>query len=294
VLTLERLYLRAAFFHSIRSFFHSQGFIEVDTPIRQPVIIPEANIVAMESDGQFLQSSPELCMKRLLASGCDKIFQICPCFRKGECGSLHHEEFQMLEWYRNGVDYQALMTDCEDLLRFVSRTLGLFKGIELSKKWQRITVAEAFTSYSPISVEEAVATDSFDEILVEHIEPQLGIRAPVFLCDYPLALGSLAREKQQSPGVVERFELYLAGVELANGFSELTDEAEQRKRFTTELEIIVASRGLEMGLPERFLKDIKKIDSAAGIALGLDRLLMLAAGCTSLEDVVSFSPGDFL
>ena len=120
----QGLRIRAALFSAVRLFFTAQGFLEVDTPLRQPVIIPESNIVPLTADGQYLQTSPELCMKRLLAAGCPRIFQICPCFRKDERGRRHLEEFTMLEWYRRDADYHALMTDCEDLLRSVARQIG--------------------------------------------------------------------------------------------------------------------------------------------------------------------------
>ena len=168
MLDKKRLHMRATFFHLIRSFFYSRDFLEVDTPIRQPVYIPERNITPLASEQDFLQSSPELCMKRLLAAGNSKIFQICHCFRKGEKGRLHLEEFQMLEWYRVGADYRQLMFDCEALLRFLLENLmeipGLecktdkpfFSGISLNEEWERITVADAFARYSPIQLEQAM------------------------------------------------------------------------------------------------------------------------------------------
>ncbi len=124
MLDLPGLQMRATLLRLIRSFFYKRGFLEVDTPLRQPVLIPESTIVPFTAEGQYLQTSPELCMKRLLARGCEKIFQICPCFRKGETGRLHLEEFTMLEWYRSRADYQDLMSDCEDLLRFIAQNMG--------------------------------------------------------------------------------------------------------------------------------------------------------------------------
>lgn len=302
MLDVHGLHLRAAFFRGVRSFLVSRGFLEVDTPIRQPVILPEANIVPVEAEAQFLQSSPELCMKRLLACGCSRIFQICPCFRKEERGRLHLEEFQMLEWYRSGGDYHQLMLDCEGLLRHLQEEMqhqlqdgerNLFPNTDLSGEWQRLRVADAFQLYSPLSLDEALARDCFDEILVEHIEPKLGLTRPLFLYDYPVSQGSLAKRIKTDPNYVERFELYIKGIEVANGFSELTDEKEQRERFHHELEQIRTARGVEATMPERFLEDLQKLDQAAGIALGLDRLFMLALGSTTLHQVVTFSPQDF-
>ncbi|SDO45464.1 EF-P lysine aminoacylase EpmA [Desulforhopalus singaporensis] len=300
----KRLKLRAAFFDSVRLFFKNKGFLEVDTPVRQPVVIPEANIVPIEADGEYLQASPELCMKRLLARGLTNIFQICPCFRKNEIGTLHMEEFRMLEWYRRGARYHALMDDCEQLLRAVDKDLtatgigcgpggdNFFAETDLDMPFLRITVAQAFDAYSRVPLEQAVREGSFDEVLVEDVEPKLGGGRPVFLYDYPVELGSLARRKDEEPHLVERFELYINGIELANGFTELTDEREQRTRFHDEIEAIKQGRNVTTALPERFLQDLEHLDSAAGIALGLDRLLMVAVNGRGLKEVVPFTPQD--
>lgn len=305
MLDIEGLHLRAAFFRFIRSFFHNRGFLEVDTPLRQPVYIPESNITPLQAEGQYLQTSPELCMKRLLGKGCGKIFQICPCFRKEEHGRLHLEEFQMLEWYRVDADYSSLMEDCEALLlclfEELSKTavlkgwshLQFFQGIDLSGKWERLTVAEAFDRYSPVELGRALREDKFDELLVEHIEPHLGTNAPVLLCDYPVELGALARKKTDFPEIAERFELYIKGVELANGFSELTDPYEQRNRFIKEAALIRERTAAVVEIPERFLCDLALLDCAAGIALGLDRLFMIALGLENLNQAVTFSCEDF-
>jgi len=281
---------RAAFFQAIRSFFIDRCFLEVDTPIRQPLVIPEQNISHIPSAAQFLQSSPELYMKRLLA-GCGRdIFQICRCFRHGECGRLHLEEFVMLEWYRVDADYFDLMSDCEDLLIFLQ---GAFSGeglpVSLQQPWERLTVAEAFTRYSSVSVSDALQEDIFDELLVEKVEPHLGIECPTFLYDYPLALASLARQKTTEEGVAERFELYISGVELGNGFSELTDKKTQRQRFVEEYSRMEGECSGQKRLPEKFLAALDSLDRAAGIAMGLDRLLMLFWGENELKNVVTFS-----
>ena len=306
MLSLPELHMRAAFLRLVRSFFSGSGFLEVDTPLRQPVIIPERNIVPLQSGHWFLQASPELCMKRLLAAGCEKIFQICPCFRAEERGRLHLEEFTMLEWYRTGADYHDLMADCEAFLRYIEENFrtefpkyrpldtSVFYGAEamdFTGEWERITVAEAFSRYSPVSLEQALATGRFEELLVENIEPHLGIDSPLFLVDYPAPLGSLAKLKGDNPEVAERFELYLAGIELANGFSELTDGREQRQRFHDELKYIYENGG-KGGMPEHFLHALDSLDRAAGVAFGLDRLLMLMLGKKSLDDAVTFAPSD--
>ena len=297
MISLHGLHLRAVLIQALRTFFIDRGYLEVETPIRIPAPAPEAHIVPLTSGGWFLQTSPELCMKRLLAAGIPKIFQICKCFRKGERGDRHLPEFTMLEWYAAGSDYRDLMTDCEALLRHLAAVMGKggvleWRGrrIELAPEWERITVAEAFRRYAPCTVEEALAQDRFDEILVEDVEPHLGMGTPTFLYDYPAVLGSLARLSSSEPTVAERFELYVAGLELANGFSELVDPVEQRTRFLAEQKTI-RLQGRDPGpMPEPFLDGLETMPSAAGIALGVDRLAMLFAGADSIDQVVAFTP----
>lgn len=298
---------RAALLYYLRTFFNDQGFVEVDTPIRQPVFIPESNIVPLSSEGWFLQSSPELCMKRLLAEGEEKIFQICRCFRKGERGRRHLEEFTILEWYRRDCDYGQLMADCESLFRYLREKLaqdrafavdrapctGQFWRASLEKSWERISVADSFMRYASLSVYDAIVADRFEEIMVDAIEPQLGLSTPTFLYDYPVEMASLAKRKGDNSLIAERFELYLDGMELANGFSELTDVREQSCRFQKEIDIINNVHGGQAIMPYRFLSDLQSLDIAAGIALGVDRLLMLILGEESISNVVSFSEDDF-
>lgn len=266
----------------------------MDTPIRLPCLIPEMYIEPEESSGWFLQTSPEMCMKRLLAAGYPRIFQICRCFRKGERGSRHLPEFTMLEWYRSGIDYNALMAECREMLCFLAARLDCpgrsAQNLILRDDWEFLTVREAFRRHAPLSLEQALADDCFDETLVSYIEPHLGKERPAFLHDYPAELGSLARLKEQDRSVAERFELYIDGLELANGFSELTDAREQQQRFTKEMALMHA-RGRRSGpMPVRFLDDLAELDAAAGIALGVDRLVMLLCGARTIDEVVSFPP----
>lgn len=301
MLTPEGLQRRYRLLQAIRSFFDERAFIEVDTPLRLPVLIPESTLIPFASEDCFLHTSPEQCMKRLLALGCERIFQICHCFRKEERGRLHQSEFTMLEWYQKGADYRMLMAQCEELLLTVAGRLvdlpgicdagqGLWhqgQRIDLAPPWERITVAEAFQRYAGLDVLKALQEDRFDEILVTAVEPHLGQQRPTFLYDYPIELGSLARRSQQHPEVAERFELYVAGVEIANGFSELADAHEQRHRFLGELEKIRHS-GARGELPEKFLAALPAMGEAAGIALGVDRLLMLLLGGTTLSAALPF------
>jgi len=306
VLALSGLHRRAAFLRLIRQFFETQGFVEIDTPLRLPIVIPERHIELISAEGQYLQASPELCMKRVLARGAARIFQLAQCFRKGERGRRHLEEFLLLEWYRSGCDYRRLMTDCIELCRFIyenwsremTKTGGpvdtaIFPDLDLFADWQRLTVEEAFARYSPVCLGEALRTGRFDELLCEFVEPQLGLLTPTFLCDYPAELASLSRLKPGAPGVAERFELYSKGIELANGFSELIDQREQRQRFGEEIAAIRESTGRELIMPEPFLRDLEEMPEAAGIALGVDRLMMIAFGLSSISQVVILSPADF-
>lgn len=300
MLSVQGLRQRAALMQAVRAFFIDRGYLEVDTPIRLPVLLPESNILPIASDGWFLQPSPELCMKRLLARGCTQLFQICHCFRGEESGRLHHPEFTMVEWYHTDWDYVDLMGECEQLIRGLCVSLAGLSGllpdgsirwgdclVDTALPWPRLTVAEAFQQYAGADVLEVLARGCFDEVLVTKVEPKLGRERPVFLHDYPVALGSLARCRRDDPQVAERFELYIAGVELANGFSELVDAREQRQRFAAEIETMRAS-GRMATMPELFLDDLARMNETAGIALGLDRLLMLLCGRERLAEILPF------
>ena len=294
MLSPEGLKQRSLLIRRVRNFFYHRNYIEVDTPIRLPVLIPEAEIAPLTSEGHFLQTSPELCMKRLLAQGCSQIFQICPCFRKGERGRMHQEEFAMLEWYHTGWSYRELMEECEQMIRQIASRRSLRrsgKTISLQGPWQRLPVNEAFRHYAGISAQEALEKGQFDLLLVEKVEPELGWESPVFLYDYPIALASLARPKPETPGLAERFELYIAGIEVANGFSELTDPVVQRCRFEEEIHK-ANTYGRVYAMPENFLADLENIPDCAGIALGLDRLFMLLSEQNCLAAARSFAEED--
>jgi len=244
-------------------------------------------------------------MKRLLARGCTQLFQICHCFRKEEIGRYHQGEFTMLEWYRSGWSYLELMDECEEFLRALVCSVSDLGGIKntatlqrqdrsisLASPWERLTVAEAFQAYADITVRQALEKNMFDEVLVTQIEPHLGWNTPVFLYDYPVELGSLARQKKDEPGIAERFELYIGGIELANGFSELTDPDEQRNRFIAEMDSANEQENIYAKLPEKFLADLENLGDTAGVALGLDRLFMVLRGCATVAEVMCISPED--
>ncbi|MDI6726307.1 MAG: EF-P lysine aminoacylase EpmA [Smithellaceae bacterium] len=291
------LRIRARLIQAVRSFFSLQGYLEVETPLRIPAPLPEVHIDAIPSGDWFLQTSPEVCMKRLLGAGYDRIFQIAKCFRAGERGSLHLPEFTMLEWYRLDADYTRLMEECEDLVLFIADELDYGEAIpwrggtiSLAKPWTRLSLREAFLRYAAISVEEAMARDLFEETLVSSLEPHLGREKPAILYDYPLALGALAKAKGDDPSLVERFELYLGGLEIANAFSELTDVEEQRRRFDRENHYRKLQGKKVYPPAEPFLQSLGRIKSAAGIALGIDRLVMLFADVETIDQVVAFTP----
>ncbi len=293
----KALWTRATIIQAIRGFFIGRGYLEVETPQRIPAPAPESHVDAIPADGWFLHTSPELGMKRLLAAGYPRIFQICHCWREGERGNYHLPEFTLLEWYCAGSDYRDFMEETEALIRCVAHRIGLAdrvvyqgKEINLAGPWERVSVKEAFSRYAPISMAEALALDRFDEIMVQDIEPQLGIRGPTFVYDYPAVRGSLARLRDDDPSVAERFELYIGGLELANAFSELTDAAEQRIRFLHE-EAYRRSLGKHpYPLAEKFLAELGTMPPSAGIALGVDRLVMLFVDAASIDEVVTFTP----
>jgi lysyl-tRNA synthetase class 2 len=293
------LKLRAQIIRAIRMFFESQDFLEVETPQRIPANAPEENIEPMMSGNLFLHTSPELCMKRLLSRGHDRIFQICRCWRSDERGSRHIPEFTMLEWYRSHSDYEQLMTDCENLLRYISNACFGLESVNyssaviaLNEKFYRISVRDAFQKYTNVKMESAINDGSFDEIMVSQIEPAIIHDRPVLLIDYPIEMAALARPKPGDPSVAERFELYAGGLELANGFSELIDPDEQRVRFK-EANRKRSCNGLpELPIPEPFLEELAGMPPSAGIALGVDRLVMLFTDSSSIDDVVAFTPED--
>jgi len=282
---------------AIRRFFIERNYLEVETPQIIPAPPPEVHIDAVSTGSGYLHTSPELCMKRLLAAGFPKIFQISKCFRAGERGDLHLPEFCLLEWYRAGIDYHDLMAECRELILWVSEELGtdkeiIYQGcrIDLEKPWRKLSVKEAFENYAPMTLQEALDKRCFDDVMVRDIEPNLSSMGPVFLYDYPATLAALARLKPDDPEFAERFEAYIGGLELANGFSELSDTKEQRARFERE-----CRQRHDLGkacypMPERFLDSLEHMPDAAGVAVGVDRLAMIFADRTRIDDVVSFTP----
>lgn len=293
----QQLALRAEVIQAVRGFFIENGFLEVETPVRIPAPAPEAYIDALPSGSWFLHTSPEICMKRLLCAGHGRIFQICRCFRAGERGGRHLPEFTLLEWYATGATYRDLMTFCEKMIRRVASALGrggtlAYQGrhIALDGAWQRLSVRRAFRRFAGQTAETALVAGRFDELMTGAIEPHLGGSRPCFLYDYPIQRAALARRKPEDGSLAERFELYIAGMELCNAFTELTDATEQRRRFEKELQRRAAAGQVQTPMPEKFLKDIECMPNCAGNALGIDRLVMLFADTACIDDVVAFTP----
>jgi elongation factor P--(R)-beta-lysine ligase len=294
---LPYLQLRYQVVQAIRDFFLNAGFLEVQTPVRTPAPAPELHIDAVACSGWFLSTSPELYMKRLLAAGYDKIFQLAPAFRVGERGKIHHPEFTLLEWYRLGADYNSLQTDCRELLQAICRRLGRSGGfrsqgrwLEIEGNWPRLTVYEAFRRFAGWELGAEPDADRFDLDLVEKVEPNLGAPTPVLLVDYPAGQAALARLKANDSSVAERFELYWAGIELANGFSELIDAVEQRERFRATNEARRQAGRTIYPESEAFLRSLDHLQPCAGIALGVDRLVLILGDATDLDQVVAFPP----
>lgn len=293
------LHIRAQVLQTIRQFFTEQGFLEVETPLLIPANAPEEYIDPVMASQQWqLQTSPEICMKRLLCRGHERIFQISHCWRAAERGSRHLSEFTMLEWYRSNADYHALMQDCRGLLSAVASRCTPDDNfsrnntkIDPNGTWEHLSVQEAFLRFAETDALLSAQNGLFDELLTSLVEPALAQNpVPVLLHDYPASMAALARLKQDKPDYAERFELYVGGLELANGFSELTDPNEQELRFEEANRIRQKMGKAVLPLPKPFLAELAAMPPAAGIALGVDRLVMLTSGADRIDQVVAFTP----
>jgi lysyl-tRNA synthetase class 2 len=316
---------RAAITRSLRAWFESRGFTEVETGILQVSPGNETHLHApgtelSRPDGgrvrRYLRTSPEFACKKLLAAGETKIFELARVFRDRERGDLHLPEFTMLEWYRANAPYEEIMADCVTVIAHAAQATGIgsfsFRGkiCDPLAEPELLTVAAAFGRYTGIDLlatikggegdRAALATaatgkvrladddswsDIFSKILVEHIEPQLGLGRLTVLFEYPAPEAALARVKPDDPRVAERFEVYACGVELANGFGELTDAAEQRRRFELAMNEKERRYGERYPLDEDFLAAVANMPQACGVALGFDRLVMLASGARRIDQV---------
>jgi len=290
------LALRHRVLQAIRQFFTSRDYLEVETPVLLPTPALELHIDAVAAGNGYLRTSPEFHMKRLLAAGYERLFQVGPCFRGGERGDRHHPEYTMLEWYRVGADYRSLLEETRDLLLHVggqavgsTRVRYLGTSLDLSAPWWIRTVSEVFREWAGWDPRDRFAADRFDLDLVEIVEPQLPRDRAAVLIDYPIEAGAFARSSPVDARVAERWELYLGGLEIANTYSELTDPAGYRARLET-----IANERRRLGkdlyaVDRRFLEALQpSLPACAGSALGVDRLVMVLAGAESLDDVLPF------
>jgi lysyl-tRNA synthetase class 2 len=305
----EALQLRATILSNIRAFFADRGVLEVETPLLASSPATDLHLRALSccyrgpgaTEGRtlYLQTSPEFAMKRLLATGSGPIYQICRAFRDGEAGTRHNPEFTILEWYRPGWNHHRLMDEVDELLADI---LG-------SSSAERLTYAEVFDRYAGVNAfgvsdddlrrrtsdfgvadaSDLSRDDLLDLVLTHEIEPRLGHCQPTFIHDYPASQASLARVRDGQPPKAERFEVFAEGLELANGYHELTDPADQRRRFENDLEMRRRAGLPEVPIDDRLLAALEHgIPECAGVALGVDRLVMLAAETRELADVLAF------
>lgn len=314
---LPYLHARTRLQAAVRGWFAAEGFVEVETPILQVAPGAEVHLVGFSTvwktpDGverpRWLHSSPEFAMKKLLAGGVPKLFQFARVFRNGEGSALHHPEFTMLEWYRAGAGYEKMMDDCAALLALAGAEQLRWedKVCDPRAPPERLTVAQAFERHAGVDLFATTGDaaklsrlsgvamhdgDSWDDvffrIMFDRIEHLLGVGRPTILCEYPIAMAALARAKPGDPRVAERFELYACGVELANAFGELTDPAIQRARLKADMDEKERLYGVRWPVDEDFLAALDHgLPDCAGIALGFDRLAMLASGASHIEDVL--------
>ncbi len=327
---------RAHLSQAVRGFLSGLGYEEVETPCLVPAPGMEPHIAAFEVEFApegggaprplWLHTSPEYAMKRLLAEGWQRIFQLARVFRKGEVSEAHNPEFTMLELYRAGAGYEEIMRDLERLVEACARSLSADGAalarrgggeLDLAAPFERITVSEAFQRHAGLDLaacggdaealrRAALAAghdagpggegfdDVFFRVMLAAVEPRLGLERPTFLVDWPAPMAALSKLKRGDPRWAERFELYAGGLELANGFTELNDAAEQRRRLVEEQEVRRRLGRPAHPLDERFLEAVGRMPDAGGVAVGFDRLLMLLTGAGSIEEVLLFPAREFL
>jgi lysyl-tRNA synthetase class 2 len=292
---------RALAFRVVRDYFDGEGFIEVDTAVRVPSPGLDAHVDAVRAEEGFLITSPELQMKRLLVGGLPRVYQLVHTSRAGEHGELHEPEFTMLEWYRAFSGFETVLRDTEAIVSAVVRRLSggtvlrtaAGRRLDVRPPFPRTTVRDAFKKHAGVAdAVDLAATDEtrFFELLVDRVEPALARSPhPWILHEFPRTQGALARPCSTDASVVERFEVYAAGIELSNGFGELTDPVEQRLRFEAEVERRRREGGRAQPLDERFLAALEEgLPPSGGNALGMDRLVALALGERRIADVMAF------
>jgi elongation factor P--(R)-beta-lysine ligase len=316
---------RQALYGALRRFFTQRDYLEVDTPLLVPTPGMEPHITAFETPfvpetdvgrrrSLYLHTSPEYAMKRLLADGSGPLFQICKVFRNGEVSRTHNPEFTLLEFYRPQADYHAIMADLEGALAEADGAVG-GDGFFTRTPYERVSVRDAVLRATGVDLracpdgpslkraaeaagvrtgDSVLFDDVFFHLFLQRVEGGLGQERPTFLTEYPASMASLARLKPGESAVAERTELYARGLELANGFSELTDAGEQRARLLEEQEFRRNTGRTVYPLDERFLDAVGRMPPSAGIAVGLDRILMLMLGVASISDVLLFPAHEFV
>jgi len=311
---LDALFARAGALAKLRGWFAAAGFVEVETPLLVPSPGLELHLDAVRAGDGWLVTSPEYQMKRLLAAGFERIYQVCKCFRAGERGAHHASEFTMVEWYRGYAGLDAVVDDLEQLALAVcgrSARVG-DRAIDLGPPWQRIAVRDAMLRWAGVAVDggepaaELVAAiravgidladdtawdDAFFAAWLARVEPQLAaLDRAVIVDDWPAPLAALARRKDGDPRTALRFEAFVGGIELANAFDELTDPDEQRARFVADQQARAARGKPVYPIDERLLAALAEgLPPSAGIALGFDRLVMLATGAAAIDGVLAFT-----
>ncbi len=317
---MHRLRQRQLLLNQLRNWFDAQGFLEIESPILVPAPSPEVQFEPVSAGSDFLITSPEFQLKRLLVGGFEQVFALVRCFRGQEVSPRHNPEFTLLEWYRAHASLQAITADLEALLTTLRQGLPepalALESLDWTRPWPRKTVSEVFRDLlgmeleppeGPLLTASALrqaaqeaghqtgleGADTFEEVffrLWDQLEPQLGQAAPVFVHDWPLPLASLARPCPDHPGFADRVELYIRGLELGNGFGELTDSQEQRRRFQQDLQNRVQAGRPEVPLDEAFLEALAQgLPPSAGMAVGVDRLVMLLTGAPHIRDVLAFA-----
>lgn len=306
---IEALHFRAEVLRKVRAFFAERQVLEVETPLLCQATVTDPHLdsigahvhITGRKEYRYLQTSPEYAMKRLLAAGSGSIYQICKAFRDGEQGRRHNCEFTMLEWYRPGVDLFGLMSEISDLLRMLG----------LSLQTEYLTYEQAFIRYAKVNPFDDTLTvlqerahavsgidrevldrrDCLDIILTHLVEPELGVSAPVFLWGYPVDQAALAKTgRADDREVALRFELYINGIELANGYDELVDGVEQRRRFVEDNRQRCLLGKREMPVDDRLLRALEfGMPACSGVALGFDRLLMILQNLEQIDQVMAFT-----
>jgi lysyl-tRNA synthetase class 2 len=315
----DNLILRSKIIKLIRNFFEQEGFLELDPPtiLKYPDSEPHLTPIAVQIQNEqqnkytaYLHTSPEYTLKKALAGGFQKIFAITHCFRNNESfGGTHNPEFTMIEWYRTNENFEKIMDDSEKLFKFISKETKISRidKVNLNKKWERFSMKKLWKKYVNVNLDDYLENkkmfelciklgfnpkkdetfeDLFYRIFLNLIEPHLGKKVPTIIYEYPKQMAALSKISEKNPNYAERFEIYINGIELANAFTELTDAKEQTKRIENDEKTRENNNKSTFGIDKDFLQAVEQMPKCAGIALGVDRLVMLFANCKNIENVL--------